>query len=110
MVWLRQLLPILQKYGVLAHVEPVFTSTTTFANLKGARQPKKLRLYLRYISGRPATRVWVSTTAGQRTHKPSLRTLKTISQTYAGLQLVLSTPRGFLTLEDCIRLQLSGTL
>lgn len=109
-VWFKQLLLVLQKCGVLAHVEPIFTNATIQPQLKYKKQTKKLRLYLRYINGRPAARVWVSTTAGQRTHRPSLSALRVLSQTYAGLHLIFKTPQGLLTLEDCIRLRTSGVL
>ena len=52
--WLKQLLSILQRHGVLAHIEPVLYQNMGKAVSFASKRPAKLRLYLRYINGRPA--------------------------------------------------------
>ena len=100
------LLARLQRWGVIAHFEPTVPSTSV---LQKKGQPC-FRIFLRYASARPAVRVQSFISRQAQTHVLSLAALVQIARDHRGVQLVLATSRGQLSLEECLRYRCGGTL
>jgi ribosomal protein S8 len=102
---LTALLTRLQRWGVIAHFEPLGGST-----LAQKQERLRFRVFLRYASARPAVRIQSFVSRQAQTHVLPLAALVQIARDHRGVQLVLATSRGQLSLEECLRCRCGGTL
>jgi hypothetical protein len=87
----------LQGWGLIAHCEP-------------GQRASGLRVYLRYVGGRPAARIHVFFAKRTQTHVLSISVLAQVARAQAGAHLIIATTRGWLSVDECLRFRCGGVL
>lgn len=96
-------LQTLRTLGVIGHFEVIYSKQCATFSSK-----KMIRVYLRYVMGRPAVKLWAFPSQSAHTYRTSLHFLQKHLKQTAGLVYILQTAKGFLTAQSCLDLGYSG--